>query len=147
VITGLHHAGISVLDLDRSLRFYCDLLGMQVQAQGLFGGETLASVMNLSGARGRSAMLRAGAQCLELFEFGNPVPRRRRSERPVCDHGICHVCVQVTDLQQDYERLRAAGVRFHCPPQPFGDDMLATYARDPDGNVVELLQIVSRNDA
>ena len=35
-------------------------------------------------------------------------------------------------------------MRFHCPPQDFGDFRLS-YGRDPDGNVVELLQIPPDN--
>ena len=147
MIKGLHHAGISVRDLDRSIRFYCGLLGMEVQAQGPFEGEAMERITNLDGARGRAAMLRAGAQCLELFEFATPAPRHGENPRPVCDEGISHVCIQVTDLPLEYERLKAAGVTFHCPPQPFGEDMRATYARDPDGNVVELLEILARDGA
>jgi hypothetical protein len=60
--------------------------------------------------------------------------------RPVCDHGITHLCLNVTDIDKEYERLNAAGMRFHCPPQHMGA-LKATYGRDPDGNVVELLEV------
>jgi hypothetical protein len=32
-------------------------------------------------------------------------------------------------------------MRFHCPPQAAGKGIRATYGRDPDGNVVELLEV------
>ncbi|PZN34042.1 MAG: VOC family protein [Proteobacteria bacterium] len=139
-IKGLHHAGLSVSDLDRSIAFYCDLLGMRLLRQDAFQPGSLDRITALPGARGRSAMLQAGAQYLELFEFATPTPRPRDVSAPVCDHGISHVCVEVTDLEGAYRRLSEAGVRFHCPPQAFAH-MKATYARDPDGNVVELLEI------
>jgi catechol 2,3-dioxygenase-like lactoylglutathione lyase family enzyme len=60
--------------------------------------------------------------------------------RPVCDHGITHICLDVVDIDTEYERLRAAGMTFHCPPQGVGA-LRATYGRDPDGNVVELLEV------
>src|SRR5437868_5845712 len=140
MIKGLHHAGISVRDLDRSIEFYCGLLGMELLAQDAFGGQAMDRITRLTGARGRGAMLRAGGQQVELFEFAVPAPKLQDSARPVCDHGISHVCIEVNDLPAEYERLKASGVEFHCAPQHFGD-MQATYARDPDGNVVELLQI------
>jgi len=84
-------------------------------------------------------MLRAGAQYIELFEFAAPSPKG--SDRRVCDYGISHFCIEVTNVQIEYERLKAAGVKFTCPPRSFGD-MHATYARDPDGNVFELLDML-----
>ena len=44
------------------------------------------------------------------------------------------------DIDADYTRLLAAGVTFHCLPQTAPGLCRATYARDPDGNIVELLQ-------
>lgn len=140
MIKGLHHTALSVSNLDRAIDFYCGLLGMELLGKGDFAGEVMSRVTALAGTRGRSAMLRAGGQHLELFEFSVPVPKQADTRRPVCDHGITHFCIQVTDIASEYDRLRAAGVQFHCAPQPFGD-MRATYARDPDGNVFELLEI------
>src|SRR5688572_22945112 len=129
MIVGMHHVALSVKDLDRSIHFYCDVLGMEELAKGLFGGERTERITRLPGAHGRSAMLRAGSQHLELFEFAAPPPRPQSHGRPVNDHGITHFCVIVTDLFQEYERLKAAGVEFHCPPQQY-DHMYATYLRD-----------------
>ena len=39
-------------------------------------------------------------------------------------------------------RLQAAGMRFHCPPQA-QDTGFVTYGRDPDGNVVGLLEFTN----
>jgi catechol 2,3-dioxygenase-like lactoylglutathione lyase family enzyme len=140
MIKGLHHAGISVKNLDRSIEFYCGILGMELLRQGEFNGGTMDRITGLMNTRGRAAMLRAGGQHLELFEFALPLPKQADARRPVCDHGISHFCIEVTSIEQEFERLTAAGVGFHCSPQAFGK-MKATYARDPDGNVVELLEI------
>ena len=48
------------------------------------------------------------------------------------------------DIQAEYERLSAAGMRFHCPPLDMGA-VKATYGRDPDGNVVELQEILTED--
>ena len=43
----------------------------------------------------------------------------------------------------EYERLVAAGMTFHCAPPQLGAGMIrATYGRDPDGNIVELQEII-----
>jgi predicted enzyme related to lactoylglutathione lyase len=81
---------------------------------------------------------------IELFEYHTPEPRAGDSNRPVCDHGITHICLDVTDVKAEYERLVAAGMTFHCPPQDLGAAW-ATYGRDPDGNVIELQEVVDRS--
>jgi catechol 2,3-dioxygenase-like lactoylglutathione lyase family enzyme len=136
MIRGLHHTGISVQDLERSINFY-RTLGMEVVQEATFAGESMERITGLPGTHGRAAMLRVGAQHLELFEF--TAPRPKPTPRAVCDHGISHFCIQVADIENEYKRLRAAGVEFHCAPQSFGNSK-ATYMRDPDGNIVELLQ-------
>jgi catechol 2,3-dioxygenase-like lactoylglutathione lyase family enzyme len=141
MMTGLNHVGLSVEDLDRSIAFYRDLFGMEVVAQKIFEGEQYAAILALAGARGRVALLKAPNLQIELFEFEQPVPQPQQRTRPVCDRGITHFCVVVADIDSDYARMTAAGVRFHCPPLLFARARAkATYGRDPDGNVFELVQ-------
>jgi catechol 2,3-dioxygenase-like lactoylglutathione lyase family enzyme len=59
-------------------------------------------------------------------------------------HGITHLCLDVTDIHAEYERLRAAGMRFHCPPIEYGTRK-TTNGRDPDGNVIEIHEVLSRS--
>lgn len=142
MIKGMNHVGISVRDLDRSLAFYRDVLGMEVVIAAAFGGEKYEKVLDLQGTRGRAALLRLkGTEMrVELFEFDRPTPKAADPVRPVCDHGITHFALAVEDIHGEYRRLQAAGVVFHCPPVMFSPSAWATYARDPDGNVFELLE-------
>ena len=105
-----------------------------------FMGEAYEAITALSGAEGRVALLRMGGIKIEVFEFKFPQAKAGDSKRPVCDHGITHLCFEVTDIWSEYERLKAAGVTFHCEPLSFGAAK-ATYGRDPDGNVFELLEV------
>ena len=96
------------------------------------------------GAKGRVAMLRAANAHIELFEYAAPAPETGDPNRPVCNHGLTHICFDVVDLPAEYARLKAAGVPFHCEPQWLGKGtVLTTYARDPDGNVVEFQEILN----
>lgn len=140
MIKGMNHVGVSVANLDRSIEFYRILLGMQIVSEGTFSGNLYESILGLRAATGRSATLSSGHMRIELFEFSHPSPKTAAPDRPVCDHGITHFCIEVGDIISEYERLRAAGVAFHCPPLDFGTAK-ATYGRDPDGNVFELLEL------
>ena len=143
MIRGIHHTAISTGDLQRSLAFYRDLLGFETvfEAGWPAGTEAADKITGLSGSSARFAMLRAGNTFIELFQYQSPAPRPGDPSRPVCDHGITHICLDVTDVEAEYQRLTAAGMRFHCSPQDLGGGTKTTYGRDPDGNVVELQEI------
>lgn len=142
MIKGINHVGISVMNLERSVRFYLDQLGMQVVIEAReFSGERYERILALEGARGKVALLQRGTLQLELFEFIDPPPREKDPNYSVADRGISHFCIEVEDLDTLYDRLHKAGVRFHCPPVEFVGEAKATYGRDPDGNVFELLEL------
>ena len=82
----------------------------------------------------------SGNSYLELFQFISPEGRPAEANRPICNPGVTHICLIVDDAWAEYERLSKAGMVFHCPPQDAGSVGAATYGRDPDGNIVELLQ-------
>jgi catechol 2,3-dioxygenase-like lactoylglutathione lyase family enzyme len=138
-----HHTAISTPNLDRVVAFYRDLFGFEVAVDFGWpaGSDVTDRIMALDGSAGRLAMLRKDNAMIEIFEFSAPTPQPAAPQRPVCDHGLTHLCFDVEDIQAEYARLSAAGMRFHCPPQRIGPSEWATYGRDCDGNVVELIQI------
>jgi len=142
MIHGIHHTAISSSNIERSLAFYRDLLGFTevFNFDWEVGTKQLDDITGLSDSSARVVMLKAGNACIELFEFHSPDPKTMTAKRPVCDHGITHLCLQVSGIDAEYERLSDAGMEFHCPPQSVGDSLRATYGRDPDGNVIELLE-------
>ncbi len=145
MISGIQHTAISTGDMEQALRFYRDLLGFEVESdvtldKGAPNSVDVGRIMALDDVACRIAMLRIGESRIELFEFHSPAPVSASGNRPVCDHGITHVALAVTDIDAEYERLRSAGMHFHCPPVQLGRRAKATYGRDPDGNVVELLE-------
>ena len=141
MLMGFHHAAISTPDLDRFLEFYCGTLGCEVAWTFDWDApnDDADAVTGLKGSAARAAMLKLGDSFLEVFEFTAPAAPSRSGERAVNEYGITHVCLQVQDIHSEYQRLKSAGMRFHCEPQP-QDTGFVTYGRDPDGNVIELLE-------
>ena len=109
--------------------------------------ELYEKIMALEGAKGRACLLKKGDLQLELFEFSHPSPRPKDPKYPVSDHGISHFCIEVAGIDGVFQRLRTAGVAFHCPPLNFFGKAKATYGRDPDGNVFELLELSGAADS
>jgi glyoxylase I family protein len=143
MIRGIHHTAISTGNLERALAFYRDVLGFRVVFDFAWppGTEVADRITGLHASSAHAVMLRAGNAFIELFQYAAPPPQPSDPRRPVCDHGITHLCLDVTDLDAEYARLQAAGMIFHCPPQDLGGDVRTTYGRDPDGNVIELQEI------
>jgi glyoxylase I family protein len=144
MIIGFHHAALSTPDLDRCVHFYTSVVGCKkAWSFGWEAGTPEAdAITELNDSAARAVMLKLGDSYLEVFEFTSPPAETNEGDRRVCDYGITHICLQVQDLHVEYERMKAAGMRFHCPPQK-QDTGYVTYGRDPDGNVVELLEFTA----
>jgi catechol 2,3-dioxygenase-like lactoylglutathione lyase family enzyme len=142
-VRGIHHVGITVADLDRSLGFYRDLLGMRVIGLSV---EAVGSIVGMEGASARIADLDAGGgQLMELIDYGTADAQATADPRGPDAVGSCHVSIQVGDLSGTLARLADAG---HHPMGEVTELSLGgvwegctiAYLRDPDGVVIELLQ-------
>jgi diaminopimelate decarboxylase len=141
----LDHSGVTVADLDRSLRFYHELLGLPVRAQGVDDRPHIAAITGLAGARVRFADLDAGGgRVVELLQYLEPVSAPAAA--PPNAPGTGHVAIEVADVAGAVERLRGAGaaIRSRGPVAIENDGgwagVTCVYAVDPDGFTVELLQ-------
>lgn len=141
MITKLEHVGLSVSNLDRSIAFYRDLLGLEVLRM-IEAGPTmrLGEIVGMPGCSAKIAHLMKGDVMLELFEYrdprGTPIPKDRRQ----ADFGFIHAGFTSTDTRGDYARLKAAGVSFLSEPVEFRPGVWVAYFRGPDGEVGELRQ-------
>jgi catechol 2,3-dioxygenase-like lactoylglutathione lyase family enzyme len=142
VIGGIHHASITTANLDRLAAFYRDTLGFSevLVTEWSAGNGAADAIFGLRDTAVRMVMLRAGNAFLELFEFIDPKGAPANPGRRVNDCGITHICVAVDDIDAEYARLTAAGMVFNAAPQDAPGLCRATYGRDPDGNIIELMQ-------
>jgi catechol 2,3-dioxygenase-like lactoylglutathione lyase family enzyme len=141
MLQGVHHLAVSTPDLDRFVDYYERMFGFERAGGGGWepGNERIDRMVGLEGSSARYQMIRLGNLYIEAFQYLTPAGQRVHPR--MCDHGIIHLCLYSDDVFGDYERLRAAGMRFRCPPGGSAATR-ATYGEDCDGNVVELLQIV-----
>ncbi len=146
-IEGIHHFAISTPDIDRLIAFYRDMFGFARVFDSTWGegSDTIDAMLGRRGTVARVAMLRTQTGFLELFQFSAPEPVPARPERSQIDHGYTHFCVNVTDIDAEYQRLLQAGVRFNAPPASMAPALMAAYCRDPDDNVIELLEILDES--
>ena len=143
-MTSLHHTGLTVRDLPRSLAFYRDVLGMEVLFEQEKEGGYLAAIVGYPDAHVRMAHLAfpGDDHRLELFEYVAPEPRGEPGEPR--DVGITHVCLRVDDVDALVDRLQRAGAAFFSAPVVVDTGANAggrgVYLRDPEGVILELFQ-------
>jgi catechol 2,3-dioxygenase-like lactoylglutathione lyase family enzyme len=145
-IDGARHAGITVSDLDRSLEFYCGLLGLELLWRRLYEEREITRIVGVPEATGLEiAMLRVPGSDfdVELIEYhGCESPS---GSSPPSHHGTGHFCVFVTGIDALYEELREGGVQFRSDgpvemgagPNKGGKSL---YSLDPDGYIFEFHQ-------
>lgn len=140
----LHHMGITVSSLERSLGFYRDVLGFEEVFRwnpranyiGVLVGypevELHAAVLRLPGSSG----------LLELLEYR--CVDQTRIDPANGNPGTCHIAFFVTNLDVLYERLTDQGVSSVSSPvtPTIGPNAggRAVYMIDPDGVRVELIE-------
>lgn len=138
MIGGFRHTGIAVRDMEASLAFYRDLLGLTVVSDrvSMIAGEAVRA----PGASARICVLAVpdSAAQLELLEYrgagAQPI-----APRPV-DPGAAHASFWVPNITQLYERLEAGGVPTLSPPMAQTSGRRKLYASDPDGFWLELTE-------
>ncbi len=141
-INGMHHIGLTVASLDRSLAFYKEMFGLEPEFVAKGEGDDLSRTVGVPSAKLTFAFLHAGNGTVELIEYGNE--RRTRYESRNCDVGAPHLCFDVPDVDAAYQELRDKGADFYSPPLRITDGPLAgcafAYLRDPDGLTLEIFQ-------
>jgi catechol 2,3-dioxygenase-like lactoylglutathione lyase family enzyme len=151
IITGVDHVGLTVTDLDRSIKFYTEILECSIVVQQEKEGGYLAAIVGYPDASVRMAHLQpaGSSQRIELFEYRTPKSAPRDLEpRNV---GNAHVCFVVNDLAALYERLVEHGITTLSPPVEVDTGVnkggAALYLRDPDGITLEVFQRPKRDAA
>jgi catechol 2,3-dioxygenase-like lactoylglutathione lyase family enzyme len=136
----MHHMGLTVSELDRSVAFYTKL-GYQLTDRITEEGAEVELGTGVPGANLEVAMLEGPNDSrLELIRYLRPadVPAGMPNNRI----GAAHLCVEVEDVDLAYDELRAEGVEFLSEPITHESGIRWVYCRDPDGVTAELLQVL-----
>ena len=137
----ISHVALVTPDIDRLVGFYRHLLGVDpYRRSDLVEGPRCDAVVDVDGARIRAAWFNAGNMILELWQYLHPATAEPGEPPPLEKIGYNKIAFEVDDLSHDYERLVASGVGFLSEPVEIAG-IGEVYARDPDGNLISLLQL------
>ncbi len=137
---------ITVSDLDRSVKFFTEVLKFRKVSELETHGEAYEHLQGVFGARVRQATLALGEEEIQLTEYLAPRGKGRPETQRSNDGWFQHVAIIVSDMDSAYRRLRAFKVEHASTgPQTLPDwnpnagGISAFYFRDPDGHALEVL--------
>ncbi|MGB9679489.1 MAG: VOC family protein [Thermoanaerobacteraceae bacterium] len=126
MINGLGHIAIKVKDIERSIDFYCNKLGLK-------------EAFRLNDENGQLMLVYikvAEMQFIELFPNGK--------DNITDDNlsGFKHICLHVDDIFSTLKELENKGVTIDKQPKMGLDGNYQYWIKDSDGNLIELMQIM-----
>ena len=143
MIKDVRHVGIIVSDMEKSLKFYRDLLGLKVKSLVDEEGEFLDNMLAHENVKNKVAKLYAknGNALIELIDSRSYANKKDRDFFTI---GASHFALTVDDLEKTYDYLVKNGVKFTAPPQQTPDRFAkVTFCEDPDGTPIELVEVIN----
>jgi len=136
------HTSVTVADIERSVAFYCDVLGMDVRVRQSSDTPYIGKLTGFPGARIEVALLGIPGDnhILELVQYKEPQGALgAAAPNAIAGH---HFCLLVNGIEELAQRLRKAGAELVSDPLEITHGVnrgaKGFYFRDPDGHVLEL---------
>ncbi len=134
MIKNIDHIGIMTNDLQKSVRFYTDVLGfsiimkMELEEAGLSAVfiQKDGSKIELMEYRGKIAPKRS--KCVEISTGGSSIP--------INDH----ITFSLDDMEDTVAELKEKGVVFDLEPVQLEGGMKLAFFKDPNGLLIELIE-------
>lgn len=149
-VLGTLHFGLTVSDLNRSVDWYCNVIGLREVHRQVGDNDYTRTLVGVEGAALRVAQLALpdvstlwpSSHCLELIEYTRAQGRHVKPQPN--DVGATHIAFVVSDIEEVVERVVASKVELRNPPVQVTEGVnrgsRACYLHDPDGHTVELMQ-------
>lgn len=154
-ISEIHHVAVAVSDMEQSIAFYRDILGFRKTLDMALDSPSLNRLLRMRpGTTGRSVILQQGLSTVgevELVQF-SPAPTPPTPAKGPGGLGAFVLSFEVRDEELDavYQRLLKKGVACYSEPQdvelPGYGAMRAVIFEDPDGQMIELIQLPSAEE-
>lgn len=150
MINNIAHIGLTVSNLQRSIEFYRDILGLKYIGKMVMTGEATEKLFNLKNCVAKVAYLKCGEDLssppVELIQFVSEKADKKFNK--LNSISISELCFYVDDIDSMYNELKEKGVEFISEPQSFNFEAdgfgksKAVYFKDPDGIILELMECI-----
>ena len=121
-------SSVFVDDQSKALKFYTEILGF-VKSKDIPVGQF----------KWLTVVSPEASDDIELLLEPSDNPATQAFKKAIYEEGIPLNAFAVDDLQKEYQRLLALGVRFAVPPTPMGPTQIAVFD-DTCGNYIQIYQ-------
>ena len=142
------HVGVTVSDMDHSIEFYQNILGLTFQGELIMEGKETDLLFQRENCKVRVAYLNGNEHIMsapvELIQFLTDPCTKDPSD--LHKTSISEICFRVEDIEKIYQHLVSNHVECLSEPQEFDftssgfGKSKALYFKDPDGIILELMQ-------
>ncbi|MSU24547.1 MAG: hypothetical protein EXS32_12090 [Opitutus sp.] len=151
MIQAIDHLNIVVADMERSRKFYTEVLGFTKTKEAQLSGEWIERIVGLQGVRVHAVFLVSpgGEPRIELLKYEAPAGAGFAENSRANTLGLRHFALRVDDIAAMVAKLRAAGVEVFGEPVRVpggvvefdaGSHKTLVYLLDPDGVIIELAE-------
>ncbi len=149
-IGNVDHINIIVSNLERSARFYTELLGFEETRRAHLKGDWIEAIVGLPDVEADVVYVQppGDGPRIELLSYRSPKGQAFSENALTNTVGLRHIALRVCNMDATYARLKEAGVEFIGPPTAVPGGVVKhdegrkrlCYFRDPDGVLLELAE-------
>ena len=150
MIKEIMHVGLTVSDIEKSIEFYRDVLGLKYIGMLTMEGKETDVLFGRPNSKAKVAYLNGSDEIMappvELIQFTNQDITKDKSD--LFKSSISEICFAVKDIDKVYKHLIDNNVECISAPQPFDftkdgfGKSKALYFKDPDGIILELMESI-----
>ena len=142
LVKGYRHTGIICADIEKSLVFYRDLLGLEVIQDFWDDSQYINEITGIKNANVHMIKLKADdGTVIELLEY--PTHPTKLIKQEVYNVGQTHIALQVYDIEASYDYLHSKNVKLLSKPILSSEKIAKVcFCLDPNNVRIELVEML-----
>ncbi len=140
MIEKFYHVGISVVNLEESIKFYTKVMEMEIDYIAYHSGKKISRVVDVENAVLNICVVKKDIVRIELIEYENK-EKENLYYKEQYEPGLIHIAFLVSDIDKEYDRIKSMGYVFYSPPMITRENgPKICYFKGPDNVIIELYE-------